>query len=520
MTKYLLAFDLGTGGSRASLYDEAGICIGSVFEAVETRYSWNSYHEQRPDSWVEAVLDSGAALIQVAAQENGIMPRDIVALAVGGHSLGTVGLDAEGIPVTDWTPIWSDSRAIRQAEEFFSKIDEKSWYERTGAGVPVANYPLFKMLWMRENMPDLFAEIAKVVGTKEYVNFRLTGKLATDPSSAAGFGAWNIRAGKYDEDIVAAAELAMSLFPDVLPSTDVLGNLLPDMAIRLGISPQTKVIVSGVDNCCIALGARCYQKGRLAASLGSGSWIARCSDTPLINYNARPFIYPHVVPGQFLCSVGVFSSGTAIRWVKNRFCHNIVERAEQTGHNPYLLMAKEAKRSKIGANRLIFNPSLAGPSCGGEKIDLRGGLFGLSLSHNQADIIRAVMEGVVMNMRMALDRLKLLGPVEQPVVLAGETLVDLVANIYIHTLAVPLVLSKRAQSMPGLGIAALAAVGAGLWSDWSPLEKINRNCEQVSEPDLYCVEKYEHVYNVFKKTFDYMRQFANDWNNDILVEDE
>ncbi|MDD3585607.1 MAG: FGGY family carbohydrate kinase [Thermoguttaceae bacterium] len=518
MAEYVLAFDLGTGGSRASLYDKNGECVGSVFEAVRTRYSRSEFHEQRPQSWWDAVALSSRTLLDMAGQVNQVAPQDVVAIAIGGHSLGTVPLDAEGNLLLEWTPIWSDGRGLKQAEEYFHIISYEQWYRRTGGGVPVGNYPLFKVLWLRENHPDLYAKIDKVLGTKDYVNYRMTGRIATDPSSAGSYGLWNLAQAAYDPELADAAEIPLSCFPEVIPSTSVLDGLTPEAASALGLLPGTKVIAGGVDNCCIALGARCFQEGRIAASLGSGSWLGRCGSVPQVNPEIGAFVYPHVVPGAFLSSFGVFSTGTAIRWVKKHMCHNFAETAKRVGRNPYFLMAEEARKSNIGANRLIFNPSMAGPSSSKDNPDIRGAFLGLSLRHTQADIIRATMEGIAMNMRYAFDRLKSLGPTSGPLVLAGEPLSELVRNIYLHVLNTEISTNYKSHAMPALGVAALAEVGIGLWDDFSPLDSINRDVECIDAPDPSCVERYETVYHVFKKSYDAIRLIANAWNDDIELE--
>lgn len=450
--------------------------------------------------------------------QSGIAIRDIVATAIGGHSLGTVPLDDQGNLLLEWTPLWSDGRAHRQAEIFFDELDEKNWYMKTGAGLPPGNYPLFKIKWYQDNQPELAKKISKIVGTKDYLNYLLTGKIATDPSNAASFGLWNINTRSYDEEIAQAAKIPISFFPEVQPSTSVLGNLLPNVATELGLLPETKVITGAIDNCCIALGSRCYLDGRLTASLGSCSWIARSSDHILLDYEARPFIYPHVMENEYLHSVAVFSTGTALQWVRNNLCRNINDLAMETGRNPYFLMVTEAAKSNIGANRLIFNPSLGGPSIGDEHQGIRGGFLGLSLEHTQADIIRATIEGIAMNLRVAFDRLKKLGPIEGPINLVGDPLNELVRNIYIHALGTSVVTNQIPQGIPALGVAAIAAVGSGVWSDFSPLESLNREMELVGEPDPYCMERYDHVYQVFKKSFDYLNQLADDWSGGLALE--
>ncbi|MDO5554502.1 MAG: FGGY family carbohydrate kinase [Planctomycetia bacterium] len=519
MNNYILTFDLGTGGSRASLYDENGDCVGSIFEEVNTRYSVTDCHEQRPDAWWEAIAASSRTLLKLVRSEVDFNPDHIACIGVGGHSLGTVPLDASGELLREWTPIWSDGRAFREANEFFSRMDSDTWYERTGAGVPSGNYPAFKLLWFKGHEPDLYSKIASVLGTKDYINYKLTGVLATDPSCAGNYGIWNLKEACYDQEILELLGLPRTFFPGVLPSTAIIGTLCAESARLMGLPAGIKVINGGVDNCCIALGARAWKSGRLAASLGSGSWVAVSSEQPQTNLQTRPFIYPHVVPGQFLCSVGVFATGTTLRWVKNELCRNIVMAAEASGRNPYFMLSKEARKSGIGAGGLIFNPCFGGPSTSNDPAGIRGTFWGLSLRHTQADVIRAVFEGIAMAVRVAFDDLKSLGPVEGPINVVGDTLSELLRNIYVHILNYPIYAGYKSVSVPSLGIAALAAVGAGFWEDFSPIEKINRNDEALITPDPGCAERYNQVYYLFKKAARFGAEMAREASSEIVIDE-
>ncbi|MDO4586345.1 MAG: FGGY family carbohydrate kinase [Planctomycetia bacterium] len=520
MKKYVLAIDLGTGGCRSSLYDENGQSIGSVFEQIETRYHQNDFHEQRPDDWVVAVISSIKKLLAFAFEENNISSKEIVCIGIGGHSLGTVPLDCHGNLLLEWTPIWSDGRAENQAKKFFTKMEEDDWYSRTGCGFPVANYPLFKISWFQDHFPDLFGKIDKVLGTKDYVNFRLTGKMATDFSYASGYGVWNLVQNCFDQDILNCAGLSASLFPEVRLATDCIGTLLPEIANELGLIPETKVIVGGIDNSCIALGALCNQVGQCAGSLGSSSWLTVCSDKPLIDTKDRPFIFNHLIPGYYLNFKGVFSTGTTMRWLRDTLCQNIKQQALETGRNPYFLMQEAASLSSIGANQLIMNPCFIGSASSKSQRNIRGAFWGLSLSHTQGDIIRATLEGIAMSLREAWNQLSSLISIENPIHLVGDPLTNLSRYMYANILAHSICTTSKSQSVPALGVAALALVGSDIWSDFSPLNSIDQDSKMITEPDNVCVAKYERVFYVYQKTIPFLQKIAQCWDEDIFLIDE
>ncbi len=189
MNKKIIAYDLGTGGNKASLYDSGGVCLASTFYAYDTFYPRSGMHEQRPADWWDSIVNSTRQLLN----ETGVDINEIECLAISGHSLGVVPIDKKGGLLRESVPIWSDSRAGAQAGSFFEKTDENDWYMTTGNGFPPKLYSVFKILWYQDNEPDIFNDIFKVIGTKDYINFKLTGQIKTDYSYASGCGVYDLK---------------------------------------------------------------------------------------------------------------------------------------------------------------------------------------------------------------------------------------------------------------------------------------------------------------------------------------
>ena len=189
MTDKMIAYDLGTGGIKTSLFDMEGISHGHVFRAYDTRYEGSDIHEQRPQDWWDGIVKTTRILLD----ETHTRPEEVVGLAISGHSLGVVPIGKDGKLLREYTPIWSDKRAKKQAEAFFEKIPYDQWYLTTGNGFPAECYSLFKIMWYRDQEPELYAQIDKVLGSKDYCNFKMTGEVCTDPSYASGSGAYSLK---------------------------------------------------------------------------------------------------------------------------------------------------------------------------------------------------------------------------------------------------------------------------------------------------------------------------------------
>ena len=391
-------------------------------------------------------------------------------------------LDDEGNLLREGTPIWSDSRPDTQVGELFAKVDEAEWYNTTGNGFPPPLYTVFKIMWYRDNEPDMFARIHKVIGTKDYVNYKLTGRMVTDYSYASGSGVYDLLGWAYSDKLIAAGGLDAGIFPDIVPSTEVIGELTAEAAGALGLPQDVKVVAGGVDNSCMALGARNIEEGRIYTAQGSSSWIAVSSARPLLDENARPYVFTHVMPGMFTSAVGVFSTGTSFRWVRDQFCGNLQAEAEAAGADVYDLMTAEAAKSPPGANKLLFNPSLAGGNSLDASPNIRGALLGLDLGHTRADVIRAAMEGVAMALRVALDALRKLTSVsDEMVVVGGGSRSELWRRIHADLFGMDVVKTNIDQQAAALGAAAVAAVGTGIWPDFRKIDELHK-VESVTKP--------------------------------------
>jgi len=483
---YIIAYDLGTGGTKASLYTADGEMTASSFIPCSTYYPQQDFREQKPEDWWAMVVDSTKALLE----KSDIKVAGIRAVAVSGHSLGVVPLSSGGELLLDSVPIWSDARAGAQAENFFKTVDEKDWYLKTGNGFPSALYAIFKILWYRDNMPELYAQTAKFIGTKDYINFRMTGSMVTDFSYASGSGVYDLRGWKYDEDLLDASGVDADKMPEILASTDVIGVLTSEASKALGLSSGVKVVCGGVDNACMAAGAGCVENGDAYTSLGTSAWIAVASNEPVVDYERRPYVFAHLVPGMFASATAIFSAGNSYRWVRDTLCKNL---------SGYDEMNELGRQSPPGANKLIFNPSLAGGSSLDDSINIRGGFAGLDLSHNQADIIRSTLEGISLNLRVAMDVLSSYTSLSDDMLLVGgggksRFWRQLFADIYNKNITE----SRVGEDAGSLGAAAAAAVGSGLWKDFSPLIKINKTVHRM-RPDAARVLEYEKILTVFSE---------------------
>ncbi len=487
----IIAYDLGTGGIKASLFTIEGHSLADAFLQYDAVYKAGGVHEQSPELWWEGILSSTRLLLQ----KTGAAASDIVGLSISGHSLGVVPVDSNGRLLRDYTPIWSDTRAHLQAQTFFEKISYEQWYMATGNGFPAECYSVFKIMWYRDNEPDLYQNAYKILGSKDYCNLKLTDRMCTDHSYASGSGVYDLKTHSYVDAFIEAAGVKKELFPELLQSHEVVGTLAPEAANALGLSTNVRVVAGGVDNSCMALGAKGVKNGRAYLSLGSSSWIAAIGDKPLLDFQYKPFVFAHVVDGLYASATSIFSAGSSFRWVRDTLCPDLVE-LEKNGELPdaYVEINRLAALSPIGANGALFNPSLAGGAMIEETKNIRGGFLGLGLDHDRSDLIRASMEGIAYNLYYAMTILeKYQGKLPELLLVGGGGKSPFWRQMFADIFDMDIVKTNIGQNAASLGAAALAAYGLGYWDSYDMIDRVHQ-LESVAHPDAERTHAYRPYY--------------------------
>ena len=485
--KTAIAYDLGTGGVKASLYNDKGQSLASTFVEYETFYPDHGLHEQRPMDWWEGIVTSTQHLLEGSEVES----KDVVSIALSGHSLVTVPIDEKGNTLLDQVPIWSDTRAVAQTKQFFEKVDEETWYLATGNGFPAPCYSVFKLMWMKEHQPEVFARIHKVLGSKDYINFKLTGKVFTDHSYASGMGAYDLVKREMKAEILEAAGIPLEIFPKIVESSHVLGNLTEEVAEELGLTTETIVACGGVDNSCMALGACGGDEGSCYSSLGSSSWIAVNSTKPILDAKQRPYVFAHIEPKMYTSAFSIFSGGSSLRWVRDNICKDLDK------EEAYLKMNEMATEAPIGSNGVLFNPSLAGGTSQDKSINIRGAFVNLSLGNTREELVRATMEGIALNLRMSLNNLKEHTSLSDEILFCGGgSKSPLWMQMFADIFEMTILKTNVDQEAASLGAAAIAFVAVGAWQDYSIIPGLHK-VENLSKPNNEAVKAYQEIFKRF-----------------------
>lgn len=464
--KYILSHDLGTSGNKATVFDQDGRLVASQVFTYSTRYYHETWVEQQPEDWWEAVCASTNRLIRGSK----IQASDIAVISFSGQMLGCLCVDEKGRPLRS-SIIWADHRAEAQAGAMLERIPMAEVYRTTGHRGG-ASYGLPKLMWVRDTQPEIYKATYKALNAKDYIVFKLTGIFATEPTDASSFGCMDLRGGHWSSAILDATGIDEGKLPEIMPSTHVVGYVTPEAARQTGLSAGTPVVLGGGDGVCANVGAGSVRPGRTYCSLGTSSWVATTSERPVLDEDMRVMCWPHIVPGYFSPNGTMQTGGGAYSWLKNNVCKWETEEAARLGLSPYQLINEEVAASKPGANGVLFLPYLLGERAPRWDSLARAAFLGVKMENTRADLLRSVLEGITMNLAIILDVLRKQTDISEVLVIGGgakgDVWAQIIADIFNLRVNIPRVL-EEATSM---GAAVTGGVGVGLFKDFGMVDQM------------------------------------------------
>ena len=496
MKQLIIAHDLGTTGNKATLFDHEGRMLGSAFEAYATEYAYFGWAEQSPEDWWRAVCGATKALLE----HTHVRAQDVACVVFSGQMMGCVALDDRARPLRN-AIIWADQRSQAQEREMSDQVDEAEVYRITGHRLS-ASYSLCKILWLRQNEPEVFRQTAKFVNAKDAIVARLTGVVVTDPSDASGTNVFDLAQGVWSEPILEAAELDVDLLPELRASTDVVGGVLPEVASETGLLAGTPVVIGGGDGSCAAAGAGVIAENSAYNYIGSSSWVGVATASPILDPSQRTFTWAHLVPGLFSPTGTMQAAGASYQWVRDQLCAEESGAARALGVSPYELMNLVASASPPGANQLLFLPYLLGERSPRWNPRARGAFVGLDIRHTRADMLRATLEGITLNLRVIVEAFRDQGACFGSIRLIGGGARGRFWNqIMADVFGVPVHRMAFLEEATSMGAALAGGVGVGLYRSFDMVEQMNPLVETL-HPNGDHAAVYEHNFSAFNAAYD------------------
>jgi xylulokinase len=486
----ILAHDIGTTGNKASLYSDAGDLVAATTVEYPTDFGPQGKAEQDAEQWWAAVTSATRALLEKSGEDAG----SIECVSFSGQMMGAVLLDAAGRPLRP-AIIWADTRAQTECDLLVERVGRERCYAITGHRLN-PTYSLSKLMWVRNHEPEVWSQTRTVLLTKDYVAFRLTGRIATDPSDASSTNAYDQNAGRWSEELLDAAEVNVYLMPEVVPSTTVLGGITEDAASETGLRSGTPVVMGGGDGPCAALGAGITSPESGAYTyLGSSSWVSLAADRPLLDPQMRTMTFDHVIPERFVPTATMQAGGASMEWVADLL---VPGRASDR----YKRLVEAAADVEAADEGLIFLPYLLGERSPYWNPRARGSFIGLAKHHGPAHMTRAVMEGVAMNLRVGLLAFEEMGDRIAVVdAIGGGARSDVWLQIFADVWGKTVRRRALVDEANSLGAAVVAGVGVGLFDDFEVASQLSR-VEKAFQPDPGRARRYETRYQQFLDAYE------------------
>jgi len=492
MSKYLLAHDLGTSGNKATLFTTDGEMFKSKIYSYDTNYFNGNWAEQNPVDWWEAVCTTTKEIVQ------DINPKDIVAISFSGQMMGCLCVDEKGTPLKE-SIIWADQRSVAEADFLREKMGDERFYSITGHRIS-ASYGLEKFMWIKNNHFDVYKKTYKILNAKDYIIFKLTDRFVTDYSDASGTCAMDLTKLVWSQEIISASGIDESKFPELMLSTQVVGEVTGKAAAETGLCSGIPVVCGGGDGVCAAVGAGCVKKGDTFAYVGSSSWISYASERPMFDKGMRTFNWAHIVPGLITPCGTMQSAGGSYHWLKNEICTMETFEATQSGISPYKIIDAEIEKSPIGSNGLLFLPYLLGERTPWWNPEARGALLGIKMEHKRKDVLRAVLEGVALNLNIILSIFREHEKIDRMTIIGGGAKGDVWTRIMADVFNLRVFIPNYIEEATSMGAAVTGGVGSGVFKNFDVIHdfvKVNKEIEPIEQN----YEIYKKIMPVFEQSY-------------------
>ena len=484
---YFIGIDLGTSAAKLLLMDEAGNIKNTVSRDYPLEFPRPGWSQQAPEDWRAAVMEGIPQLLR------GFDASSVAGIGCGGQMHGLVILDAQDRVIRP-AILWNDGRTEKQVRYLNEDIGRERLSRLTG-NIAFAGFTAPKLLWLRENEPENFSRIAKIMLPKDYINYVLTGVHSCDFSDASGTLLLDVEHRCWSHEMLELCSLRPEQMPRLYESYQAIGCLKPDIARALGLSRRVLVCAGAGDNAAAAIGTGVVGDGACNISLGTSGTVFISSKNFGVDSNNALHSFAHA-DGAYHLMGCMLSAASCNRW--------LMEDVYRSGD--YASEQAEILPNRLGENHVFFLPYLMGERSPINDTNARGCFIGITLDSSRADLTQAVLEGVAFAIRDSLEVARSLGlEIGSSRLCGGGAKSPLWRRILANVLNLRLE-SPASEQGPGMGGAMLAMVACGIFPD---VETACRTLVRISsavEPEAGLAEKYEKRYRQFKQIYPALKE--------------
>ncbi|MCX7710072.1 MAG: xylulokinase [Clostridia bacterium] len=497
---FLLGIDIGTSGTKTVLFDEKGNTVASALQEYPLYQPNLGWAEQDPEDWWKATY----LTIREVLHKSGVNPQEVKGIGLSGQMHGAVLLDKDN-NVLRKAIIWCDQRSAAECDQITAAIGRERLIEIT-ANPALTGFTASKVLWVKNNEPEVFANVKKILLPKDYIRFRLTGEFATEVSDASGMQFMDIPKRQWSREVLDKLGIDRSMLGEVYESQEVSGKVHRSAAELTGLQEGTPVVGGAGDQAAGAVGNGIVKPGVISSTIGTSGVVFAFSENISIDPKGRVHTFCHAVPNTWHVMGVTQGAGLSLKWFRDNFCIEEKRTAELMGIDPYILMDQEAERISAGCNGLIYLPYLMGERTPHLDPNAKGVFFGLSAMHEKQHFIRAVMEGVVYSLKDCLEIIKEMGvDVSEVRASGGGGKSKIWRQMQADAFGTEITTINSSEG-GALGVAILAGVGVGIY------DSVVQACEEVikvktrQNPDQALHAKYQQFYSIYGRLYNSLKK--------------
>lgn len=477
-----IGIDLGTSASKFLLVDEVGRVLNTVTKEYPLSFPRPGWSEQDPAHWWQACLAGVPELLA------GFDAKQVAGIGVGGQMHGLVALDAAG-NVLRPAILWNDGRTAAQVDYLNETVGNNKLSAWTG-NIAFAGFTAPKLLWMRQNEPDLFARIAKILLPKDYLVYRLTGVHATDYSDASGTLLLDVAHKRWSSEMLDLCGVTEAQMPTLFDSWQPVGTLTAAAATALGLPTDVVVCAGAGDNAAAAIGTGTVGEGRCNISLGTSGTVFISSEQFRVDPHNALHAFAHADGGFHLMGC-MLSAASCNKWWMEDILHDGDYAAAQEAIVP----------EKLGRSHVFYLPYLMGERSPINDTNARAVFLGMTMDTTRADMTQAMLEGVAFALRDSVEVARSLGlDISRSTLCGGGSRSPLWRTILANVLGIPLDLPATEQG-PGYGAALLALVACGRYRNVAEVSRAMLHIQATVQPDPELTALYDARYAEFKQIY-------------------
>ncbi len=485
---YVLGLDSSTTATKALIVDAAGqvVATGTAEYSYETPQAL--WAEQDPNLWWTGTIEAVRRCLESA----GVGGESIAAIGVTGqmHGLALVGADDQ--PVRP-AILWNDQRTAAECDEMRRRVGKDRLIAISGNDA-LTGFTASKLLWVRSHEPDAYGAARRMLLPKDYVRLRLTGEYATDRAGGSGTQLFDLAERDWSPELLETLEIDDALLPRTFEGPEVTGLITAEAAALIGLVAGTPVVAGGGDQAANAVGAGALDPGEMALSLGTSGVVFAATAAPVVEPQGRVHAFCHAVPDRWHMMGVMLSAAGSMRWLRDTVAPG----------SSFEELSAEAARVPPGSDGLLFLPYLSGERTPHPDPLARGAFVGLTVRHERAHLVRAVMEGVAYGLRDGYELMVAAGAPRATLVRGsgGGTKSSLWRQIVADVLGVELALAASSEGA-AFGAALLATAAAGWTSEPSDLAAEWVHVTDAASPG---VADYEAGYSIFRRQYPLLRK--------------